>query len=115
MGLDKDKLTIYQGNCHQHLLDILVDAGTNHLSSKLSHFLCDDLAIISPHLCVTCKIGDILFPCDKEFNIIANSAKGHGGMFHAWMGVSSRIKGTARLMGLLFVSVNLYRFKFCGV
>jgi len=53
-------------------------SGQNHLSSKLSHLLCEDLAIIPPHLCVTCKIGDIL-------HFTANYAKGHGGMFHAWM------------------------------
>ena len=52
---------------------------------ECSHLLCEDLAIIPPHLCVTCKIGDILRACDKEFNFTANYAKGHGGMFHAWM------------------------------
>jgi hypothetical protein len=85
MGLDEEKLKMFQGNCHQHLRNILVDAGENYLSSKFSHLLCDDLGIIPPHLRVTCKIGDILRACDKEFNFTANYAKGHGGMFHAWM------------------------------
>jgi hypothetical protein len=85
MGLDNEKVKLYHGNCHQHLCNILVEAGANHLSFKLSHLLCEDLAIIPPHLCVTCKIGDILRACNKEFNFTANYAKGHGGMFHAWM------------------------------
>ncbi len=85
MGLDNDMLTVYQGNCHQHLRNILVEGGANHLLSKLNELLCDDLALIPPHLQVTCKIGDILRACDKEFNFTANYAKGHGSMFHAWM------------------------------
>ena len=85
MGLDNEMLTMYQENCHQHLRNILVEGGANHLSSKLSELLCDDLALIPPHLRVTCKIGDILRACDKEFNFTANYAKGHGSMFHAWM------------------------------
>jgi hypothetical protein len=85
MGLDNEHVKLYQGNCHQHLRNILVESGANHLSSKLSHLLCEDIAIIPPHPRVTCKIGDILRACDKEFNLTANYAKGHGGMFHAWM------------------------------
>ena len=85
MGLDDEHVKLYHGNCHHHLRNILVESGQNHLSSKLSHLLCEDLAIIPPHLCVTCKIGDILRACDKEFNFTTNYAKGHGGMFHAWM------------------------------
>ena len=78
-------LNMYQGNCYQHLRNILVDAGANHLSSKLTELLCDDLAIIPLHLRVTCSIAHILRACDKEFAFTANYAKGHGGMFHAWM------------------------------
>jgi hypothetical protein len=89
MGLDDEMLHLYQGryqgSCHQHLRNILVEAGANHLSSKLSELLCKDLAIIPPHLRVTCKIDGILRACDKEFNFTANYAKGHGSMFHAWM------------------------------
>jgi len=85
MRLDNEHVKLYQGNCHHHLRNILVESGANHLSSKLSHLLCEDIAIIPPHPCVTCKIGDILRACDKEFNLTANYAKGHGGMFHAWM------------------------------
>ncbi len=85
MGLDDEMLRLYQDNCHQHLRNILVEAGANHLLSKLSELLCNDLAIIPPHLHVTCKIGDILRACDKEFNFTANYAKGHGSTFHAWM------------------------------
>ncbi len=85
MGLDDEMLHLYQGNCHQHLRNILVETGANHLSSKLSELLCNDLAIIPPHLHVICKIGDILRDRDKEFNFTANCAKGHGRMFHAWM------------------------------
>ena len=84
-GLEDKMLKMYQGNCHQHLGNILVDMGANHLSSKLSELLCNDLAIIPHHLYVTCKIGDILRACDKEFNFTENYTKGHGSMFHAWM------------------------------
>jgi hypothetical protein len=85
MGLDNEMLPMYQGNCHQHLRNILVESGANHLLSKLSELLCDDLALIPPHLRVTCKIGNILRACNKDFNFTANYAKGHGSMFHAWM------------------------------
>jgi hypothetical protein len=54
-GLDNKMLKMYQGNCHQHLHKILVDAGANHPLSKLSELLCNDLAIIPHHLHVTCK------------------------------------------------------------
>ncbi len=64
-GLEDKMLHMYQRNCHQHLRNILVEAGANHLLSKFSELLCDDLAIIPPHLRVTCKIGDILRACDK--------------------------------------------------
>jgi hypothetical protein len=84
-GFNDEALVLYQGNCHQHLRNILVDAAVDHLSSKLSQLLCEDLAIIPTHLRVTCKISDILCARDKEFNFTANYAKGHGGMFHAWM------------------------------
>jgi hypothetical protein len=85
MELDDEKVKLYHGNCHQHLHNIFVEAGANQLSFKLSHLLCEDLAIISPHLCVICKIGDIFCACNKEFNFTTNYAKGHSGMFHAWM------------------------------
>ncbi len=84
-GLVDNELNMYQGNCHQHLRNILVDAGSNHLSSKLTELLCDDLSIIPPHLCVTCNISHILRACDKEFGFTANYAKGHGSMFHSWL------------------------------
>ncbi len=84
-GLEDDKLLMFQGNCHQHLRNILADAGENHLSSKLTELLCNDLAIIPPHLRVTCSVAHILHACDKEFAFTANYAKGHGRMFHAWM------------------------------
>ena len=83
MGLDNDKLKLYHGNCCQHLCNILVEAGANHLSFKLSHLLCEDLAIIPSNHPVTCKIGDILCACDKEFNFTAKMQ--HDGMFYAWM------------------------------
>ena len=76
-GLVDNELNMYQGNCHQHLHNILVDAGANHLSSKLTELLCDDLSIIPPHLRVTCNISHILRACDKEFGFTANYAKGH--------------------------------------
>ena len=84
-GLVDNELNMYQGNCHQHLRNILVDAGANHLSSKLTELLCDDLSIIPPHLRVTCNISHILRACDKEFGFTANYAKGHGSMFHSWL------------------------------
>ena len=71
-GLDDDMLHMSQGNCHQHLCNILVDAGANHLSSKLTELLCNDLSIIPPRLRVTCNIGHILRACDKEFAFTAN-------------------------------------------
>jgi hypothetical protein len=85
MGLEDEHFKIFHGNCHQHLCNILVESGANHLSSTVGHLLCEDLAIIPPHLCVPCKIGDLLRACNKEFNFTANYAKGHGGMFHARM------------------------------
>ena len=39
-GLDDDMLHMSQGNCHQHLRNILVNAGANHLLSKLTELLC---------------------------------------------------------------------------
>jgi hypothetical protein len=39
------------------------------------------ILLSSHHIFVTCKIGDILRACNKEFNFTANYAKGHGGMF----------------------------------
>jgi hypothetical protein len=78
-------LQMSQGNCHQHPRNILVDAGANHLLSKLTELLYTDLSIIPLHLRVPCNIGHILCACDKEFAFTANYTKGHGCMFHAWM------------------------------
>ena len=65
--------------------NIFVDAAKLHLAGSLTKLLCNDLAIIPSHLCITCKIGDILHACDTEFAFTANYAKGHGAMFHNWM------------------------------
>ncbi len=62
-GLVDDMLHMYQGNCHQHLRNILVDMGANHLSYKLTELLCNDLAIITPHLRVSCSIGQTPYMC----------------------------------------------------
>jgi hypothetical protein len=59
-GLEDDKLLMFQGNCHQHLRNILADAGENHLSSKLTKLLCDDLAIIIQLLCRTSHVARLL-------------------------------------------------------
>jgi hypothetical protein len=59
-GLEDDKLLMFQGNCHQHLRNILADAGENHLSSKLTELLCDDLAIIIQLLCRTSHVARLL-------------------------------------------------------
>jgi hypothetical protein len=84
-GIDEDCLKIYQGNYHQHLRNILVDAAETCLAASFTKLLCKYLAVILLHLCITCKIGDILCACDKEFAFTANYAKGHGTMFHNWM------------------------------
>ena len=77
-GYDDNDLRLYQGNCHHHLRNILVQAGANHLSSKLSKLLCNDIALIPPQYRVTCNIDHILRACDKEFNFTVNYAKGNG-------------------------------------
>ncbi len=84
-GIDEVHLKIYQGNCFHHLQSILVNAAKLHLAGSLTKLLYNDLGIIPSHLCITCKIGDILCACDKEFAFTADYAKGHWAMFHNWM------------------------------
>jgi hypothetical protein len=62
-----------------------------------SNLQCNDLAIIPSHLCITCRIGNILFACNKEFAFTANYAKRHWSMFHNWM--------DTYLPGSMFLSV----------
>ena len=51
-------------------------------TSLISWVICFvKILLSSHHIFVTCKIGDILRACNKEFNFTANYAKGHGGMF----------------------------------
>jgi hypothetical protein len=84
-GIDEVHLKIYQGNGFHHLQIILVDAAKLHLAGSSTKLLCNDLGIIPSHPCITCKIGDILCTCDKEFAFTAKYAKGQGAMFHNWM------------------------------
>jgi hypothetical protein len=84
-GIDEVHLKIYQGYCFHHLQNILVDAVELHLAGSLTKLLYNDLGIIPSHLCITCKIGDILHACNKEFAFTANYAKEYGAMFHNWM------------------------------
>jgi hypothetical protein len=85
MDIDGVCLKIDQGNCFHNLQNILVVATKLRLAGSLTKLLCNDLAIIPSHLCITCKIDDILRTCNKEFAFTANYAKGHGAMFHNWM------------------------------
>ena len=38
----------------------------------------NDLALIPPHLHVTCKLGELNRQVDKEYNVTCNYKKGHG-------------------------------------
>jgi hypothetical protein len=63
-GIDENHQPIYQGNCHHHLRNILVSAAETHLAVSFTKLLCNDPAVITLHLHITCKIGDILCACD---------------------------------------------------
>jgi hypothetical protein len=56
-----------------------------HLSRRVTQILVEELALIPPHLCVKCDIGNVCQCVDKEFNFTANYPKRHGDAFHDWM------------------------------
>jgi len=77
-GLREDELKIYQGNCWNHLRNVWLGAVEKYLDKKLQDIMKNDLALIPPHLRVTCNLGELNRQVDKECNVTCNYKKGHG-------------------------------------
>jgi hypothetical protein len=54
------ELILYQGHCFHHLHNTWFEAIENNLSHKLTDCLRHDLEVIPLHLCISCKISDLL-------------------------------------------------------
>ena len=69
---------ILEGDCWQHMRNIIYNGIEFELRSYLHNLLEVYLAIIPYHLQVTCDLDNLCRMCDKEFNGTANYALGHG-------------------------------------
>ena len=76
---------ILEGDCWQHMRNIICNGIDLEMRSHLTQLLEDDLSIIQPHLRVKCDLDNICRMCDKEFNGTANYTLGHGRQFMQWM------------------------------
>ena len=85
IGIDEEEQVSYQGNCHNYLRNIWMDAVEIFLGKSLGRVLKDDLDLIPPNLHVTCRLSKLLIQIDKEYNFSANYPKGHGDEFHDWL------------------------------
>lgn len=56
---DKEKLFMHFGNCHNHIRNIWVKALSNRMCVLLTQLLQHDLALIPPHLRITCDLYNI--------------------------------------------------------
>jgi hypothetical protein len=86
LNLSEDEIKpILEGDCWQHMRNIICNGIKLEMRSHLTQLLEVDLAIISPHLRVKCDLDNICRMCDKEFNGTANYTLGHGQEFMQWM------------------------------
>ncbi len=83
-GMSNKDLITYQGLCFQHLHNTWFEAIENYLSRKLTDYLRHDLESIPSHLCVSCKISDLLCQVDKEYSFITNYFKGSSNEYADW-------------------------------
>jgi hypothetical protein len=83
-GLNEAELVLYQGHCFQHLRNTWFEAIEKFLSNKLSTDLKEDMDGIPSQFRVAKTIAELLFQVDKEYNLTANYAKGHGSAFQDW-------------------------------
>ena len=71
-GLSANQLRIFQGNCFNHLCNVWLGATEKFLARKLGEHMKNDLALIPPHLRVTCNLGELNRQVDKEYNVTCN-------------------------------------------
>ena len=83
-GMRNVDLILYQGHCFNHLRNTWFESIENYLSRKLTEYLKHDLELIPSHLCVSCKISNLLRQVDKEYSFTANYFKGSGEDYADW-------------------------------
>ena len=83
-GMSEQDLILYQGHCFNHLRNTWFEAIELYLSRKVTDLLRDDLESIPLHLCVSCKLGDLLRQVDKEYSFTTNYFKGSGDAYSDW-------------------------------
>ncbi len=83
-GMNDQDLILYEGHCFNHLQNTWFEAIENYLSRKITDFPRHDLESIPLHLCVSCKIGDLLHQVDKENSFTANYFKGSDDAYSDW-------------------------------
>ena len=80
-GMDDEDIHIYQGHCFNHLRNVCFEKNETFLEKNLDSHLKNDLDLIPPHICVSCKMSDLLWQRDKEFSGCCNYVKGSGHNF----------------------------------
>ena len=86
MLMEEDSIErIREGDCWQHLRNIICNGIKLEMRSYLNKILEKDLAIIPPNFRMQCGLDNICRMCDKEFNPTRNYSKGHGTEFLHWM------------------------------
>jgi hypothetical protein len=69
-GMCEEDLILFQGHCFNRLCNTWFEAIKNYLSRKLTDYLRPDLELILAHLCVSCKISDLLCQVDKKYTVL---------------------------------------------
>ena len=81
---DDTDVNVYQGNCCNHICNILFGALEVMLDKRLEAHLKNDVELIPPHLCIACHLSELLIQVDKEYNFTVNNGKGIWNEFFDW-------------------------------
>ena len=81
MGSSPEDVSVFEGDCWQHMQNVWFGAITSHLSQVLKEVLEEDIEEIPNVLRITTDIVMMLRAAEKEFGETANYHKGHGSMF----------------------------------
>ncbi len=83
----ENKISIFKGDCWQHMRNVWFGAVIKHMSTWLEMHLAEDLEKIPKVYRVSTNIDDLLRCIEKDVTKNANYAKGHGTFFDHYMKV----------------------------
>ena len=76
---------VNEQECMQHLRNLWINGVAKAVSKFMNRFLEDSIDNISPFLCVSLYLKNVIRDFRKDFSLNANYPKGNGEKFRAWM------------------------------